>query len=460
MNQFNSWKRRLFRFCSGIVVLVGLLQTAAAADFLGIYRLAQGNDPTFAAARHAREAVEQRLPQAWANFLPTISATSADNRTLANTSFNYATPIDRTVRTWNWNVQMTHPLFHVQNYYAYIEAAATVEQAVAQYMQAEQDLILRAAQAYFDVVVAEDSIVVAEAKLKAMSEQQAIAARGFQFGTTALTDVHEARARVDLARSELVAARNERVAKRAELEKVIGESPRTLSALRPQIVAPRPQPDDEQAWVGQARENNPVVRAGQAALAATDSVVSKHRAEHLPTLDFTTTLGRNYSSGIYSMPTDYTTLGRTMTTGIQVTIPIFSGGGTSARVAEAIANRRKAEADLEAARRQAATDARQAFAGIASGLAQMEALASAIESGEVAVTGNQAGYRVGIRINSDVLNAEQQLYASKRDLTKARYDTLMQGLKLKAAAGALSEEDVLVINALLGPRFTDLGAGE
>lgn len=438
----------------GLLLVVAGLQAALAADFLEVYRLAQGNDPTFAAARETLAAVEQRLPQARAALLPTIVGTGNDKRTRTSSSFNSAEPLDRNLRTWDWSLKLTQPLFRAQNYFAYTEAESLVEQAVATFAQAEQDLILRSAQAYFDTVVAEESIAVAEAKLKAMGEQLAIASRGFELGAAAVTDVHESRARVDLARAELVAARNELVAKRAELDKVVGEAPRNLFALRAKVVAPRPQPDDEQEWVGQARENNPIVRAGRAAYAAAESTVNKSRSDHLPTLDFTSTLGRNYSSGT-SFPADYTTLGRAAETALQLTIPIFTGGVTNARVTEAIANRRKVLADLEAARRQAAADARQAFAGIASGLAQIEAYNSAVESGAVAVKGNQIGYRVGTRINIDVLNAEQQLYASKRDLTKARYDTLLQGLKLKAAAGVLGEEDVLTVNALLGPRAAE-----
>jgi outer membrane protein len=308
-------------------------------------------------------------------------------------------------------------------------------------------------------VVAEDGIAVADAQLRAMGEQLAIATRGFETGTTSVTDVHEAKSRVDLARSQRVTALNELEAKRSELEKVVGQVPDKLSVLRPSVVAPRPEPDDPQAWIGQAKESNPVVRAQRAALAATEATVDKNRAEHLPTLDLTASYGGNYSSGNLTIPADYTTLGKSRTVGIQLNVPIFSGGATDAKIAEALANRYKTRADLEAARRQAGSDARQAYAGIANGRAQIEALDSAVTSGQSAVKGNQAGYRLGIRINIDVLNAEQQLYTSLRDLTKARYDTLFQGLKLKAAAGVLSEEDLAAINGLLAPRPPDPKAG-
>lgn len=451
MKFFFFLRRRPFKVGTGGLLVVVGLQVALAADFLEIYRLAQGNDQIFAGARETLAALEQRLPQARAGLLPTIWGESNENRNQTSSSFSGADPLGRNIRSWDWTLKLTQPVFRAQSYFAYTEAESVVEQAVANFAQAEQELILRAAQAYFDVVVAEESISVAEAKLKAMGEQLAIASRGYELGTATVTDVHESRARVDLARADLVAARNELVAKRAELDKVVGDAPRTLFALRADVVAPRPQPDDERAWVDQARENNPAVQAGRAAYSAAESAVNKNRSDHLPTLEFSSSLGRNYVSGT-TFPNDYTTLGRSAITGVKLIIPVFAGGGTNSKVAEAIANCRKTLADLENTRRKAAADARQAFAAVANGLAQIEAMTSAVESGAVAVKGNQIGYRVGIRINVDVLNAEQQLYASKRDLTKVRYETLLQGLKLKAAAGVLGEEDVLAINALLGPR--------
>lgn len=438
----------------GLLLIAGS-RWAGAADLLDVYRLAQANDPTFEAARYTLEAQQQKLPQARAGLLPVVTTSGNDSRTRANTNFGDTPALVRDVRTWNWTLQLTQPLIRVQNIFAYSESESLVEQATAQFAQAEQDLILRVGQAYFDAVVAEDGIAVADAQLRAMGEQLAIATRGFEAGTTTVTDVHEARSRVDLARSQRVTALNELEAKRSELEKVVGQLPDKLSVLRPSVVTPKPEPDDPQAWIAQAKESNPVVRAQRAALAASESTVSKNRAEHLPTVDLTASYGGNSASGSVTTPVDYTTLAKSKTVGVQVNVPIFSGGATSAKVAEAVANRYKIRADLEAARRQAGSDARQAYAGIANGLAQIEALDSAVASGQSAVKGNQVGYRLGIRINIDVLNAQQQLYASQRDLTKARYDTLLHGLKLKAAAGVLSEADVSAINGLLGPRPLD-----
>jgi outer membrane protein len=443
---------RFYRPISCAVValaLAGISLPARSEDLLEIYRLAQGNDPTFEAARHAFEAAQEKIPQARAGLFPVLNLNGNDNATVASSKFTNTPVVDRDVHAWTWTLQLTQPLIRAQNVYAYRESKSLVEQARAQYSQAEQDLILRVTQAYFDVLVAQESIEVADAQVKATGEQLALAQRGFGAGTNAVTDVHEAKSRSDLARAQRIAAQNELEAKHAELEKVVGQPSNTLAALQLAVVVPKPQPDDAKAWIEQARENNPAVLAPKAAVQAAEAEVSKNRADYLPTLDMVASYGKNYSSGNTGTPSDFATRANSSQAGVQLTIPLFAGGTTNSRVTEAIANKNKAAAELEVARRQSGTDAKQAYAAIVNGLAQIEALDSAVESSKSAVNGNQIGYKLGIHMNIDVLNAEQQLYTAQRDLLKARYDTLFQGFKLKAAAGVLTETDVLEINRLL-----------
>ncbi len=325
-----------------------------------------------------------------------------------------------------------------------------VDAAQAEFAQAEQDMILRVAQAYFDALVAQETVTTAEAQLQAMQEQEVVAKRGFELGTVSITDSDEARSKAEQARAQLIAARNELETKLTEIEKLTGKPVEVLAGLKPAVVAPKPEPSDVTQWVEQAKDNNPLVRAQFSSLRAAGYTVTKAKAENFWTLDFVGSYGTNYSSGSVSVPSGYESRVKSNVAGIQFTMPIFAGGLNSSHMREAVANQSKLSAQLEEARRKAGADAKQAYAGIVNGVSQTEALQSAVESGESSVKGNQAGYKLGLRINSDVLNAQQQLFVSKRDLAKARYDTLFAGLKLKAAAGVLSEADVKVINGLLG----------
>jgi len=224
---------------------------------------------------------------------------------------------------------------------------------------------------------------------------------------------------------------------------------KSLSPLNISARLPEPIPLDSREWMNQARTNHPTVHAQVAALAAAKQEINKNRSDHLPTLDFVASYGSNWSSHSLTTPNDFSTRGKQNQVGLQLTIPIFAGGATNAKVTEAIANWNKAQADLEAASRQASNDAQHAYAGVTNGLAQIDALNVAVESGRSALKGNRAGYKLGIRINVDVLNAEQQLFTAQRDLSKARYETLLQGLKLKEAAGTLTDMDVESVNAML-----------
>ena len=423
--------------------------SAQAADLYQIYRLAQTNDPTFESARYGFAAAQQKIPQARAGLLPVVNLTGNDTQNSASSEFTNVPTVNRDVHSWAWTLQLTQPLIRTQNIYAYNESEMLVEQAHAQLNLAEQDLILRVTQAYFDVLVVQESIEVADTQVKAAEEQLALAKRGYEAGANAITDVHEAKSRADLARSQRIAAVNELEARHAELEKIVGQETRALAALQPAVVMPKPQPDNARDWIDHARENNPAVLAPKAALGASQAAVRKNRAEYAPTLDLVASHGKNYSSGNASTPSDFETRSDSTQVGLQFTVPLFAGGGTNSRVTEAIANVGRAAAELEVARRKAGTDARQAYSAIVNGLAQIEALESAVESSTSAVKGNQVGYKLGIHMNIDVLNAEQQLFTAQRDLVKARYDTLLQGLKLKAAAGILGEADVVSVNQLL-----------
>lgn len=431
------------------LALAGLACTAQAETLGEAYRRALKQDPMFDSARYALEAAQEKLPQARAGLLPTVNAGFNASSQKGDASFSDAPYMARDARTRGWSLQLNQPLFRLANWIAYDQADAQIRQADAQFSQAQQDIVLRVAQVYFDMLVAEESLSVAETQLNAVEQQLGLAKRNFDVGVSTITDTYEAKSRFDLATSQRIAAVNDLVNKRAEYERVTGEEPIDLLELRSDVSLPKPTPADLSSWLTAAREQNPLVRVQLAAQEVAKKEIAKNRSGHAPTLDMTASYGRNYSSGSLTSPADIDTRARSTQVGVQFNIPIYSGGGTESKVREAASNYYKARADWETARRQAATSAKQAFTAFDSGQSQIDALQSAVESSRSSVEANKVGYRIGTRINIDVLNAEQQLASAQRDLVKTRYETLMQGLRLKASAGLLVEQDVYQIDALM-----------
>ncbi|MCX7170636.1 MAG: TolC family outer membrane protein [Proteobacteria bacterium] len=426
--------------------------SAEAIDLLGAYRDAIGYDAQINSARAALSAGREKMPQGRAGLLPAVSLA-------ANTAWN---DIDYKARTeppgenkvkYNsncWSVSLSQPLFRWQNWESYKQSELAVVQAEAQYELARQDLALRLAQAYFDVLLAEETLASAQAQKTAIAEQLASAKRNFEVGTATITDTHEAQARFDLTTAQEIAAGNDLQVRRESLHTIIGKDAAALKKLRGGVQIASPQPDDINQWVASAESNNLTVQLGRAGLEIAGREIQKQRAGHYPTLDLVASRGR-------SSLTDTLSVGRTLPgsdtdvsiIGLQLAIPLFAGGSIASRDREAAALREKASADLDNARRSAALSARQAYLGVTSGLSQVKALEQAMISSQSALDSNKLGYEVGVRINIDVLNAQQQLYSTRRDLAKARLDTLIAQLKLKAAAGALNEADINAVNGLL-----------
>lgn len=435
-------------------VVLGAIASAAswsvsADSLLDVYRKAQARDPAYRGAGYVLQAARERVPQARAALLPAVNLVGSNGQQSGQASFSEAPYVDRNVRSHSWNLQLTQPLWRAASWAGLSQAEYQKELAEAQFRQAEQELILRSAQVYLDVLVAQEAERVARQQVAAVAQQLGLAQRNFEVGAGTVTDMHEAQSRLDLARAQAVAALNELDNKRAEMDRMVGEPVSSLTSLRDTSRPPGLQPATLQAWTDSAREQSLQVRIAQAALDVADREITKSRAAYSPSLDFTAGYGSNFSSGSISSPADIMTRTRAGQVGLSLSIPLFAGGGTQARVREAVALKDKAKEDLEAARRLAITQARQAFSGFTNGAAQVEALESAIRSSKSSVDANKIGFRIGTRINIDVLNAEQQLSAARRDWHKARAETLMQGLRLKAANATLDETDLLAINDLL-----------
>ena len=419
---------------------------AAAADLEQIYREALAYDAALAAARASAEAGREKLPQGRAGLLPSLNLTGNTNWNDSTAHLATGNPSGR-YNSNGWQVQLTQPLFRWQNWVQYKQGEMQAALADAQYQLAVQDLTLRASQAYFDVLGAQDVLAAAQALNEANTQQLALAKKSFEVGTVTITDVHEAQSRADLSSAQVIAAESDLAVKRHALLVLTGKEPDSLKGLRKGVALSRPDPTDIQSWVAAAEASNLSVQANQLVSEIATREVERNRAGHLPTVDMVASRGNTATSNPLGNFSAYNT--DSTVVGLQLAVPLFQGGATNSRVREASALREKAVSDLDNARRTAAQSARQAYLGVTSGLAQVKAFEAAQVSSRSALDANQLGYEVGVRINIDVLNAQSQLFDTQQKLAKARYDTLMAQLKLKAAAGTLGDEDIKAINALL-----------
>ncbi|NMM38162.1 MAG: TolC family outer membrane protein [Glaciimonas sp.] len=405
-----------------------------ADDLLKTYQQALVNDAQYASARAALSAGQEKLPQARAGLLPSVGLSGGTSRTEFENRQNFSGS--------SYSLALSQPLFRWANWQQYEQGKLLVALSETQFAQTRQDLILRVAQAYFDVLAAQDTIGFVQAQKTAISEQLASAKQNFEVGTATITDSYEAQARYDLAVAQEYAAQSDLEIKRAALQQIIGSTPGDLAKLKTGVTLSPPQPAQIDSWVNSAEQQNTSVMGSLIGLEIAQRDISKNRAGHYPTVDLIASRNHGNQSG-------NNLAGDTNTIGVQWNIPLFAGFSVTSRVREAIALEDKARFDLETARRNAAQGARQSYLGVTSGMAQVNALEAAEISSLSALDANKLGYQVGVRINIDVLNAQQQLFSTRRDLAKARYDTIVNGLRLKSAAGILQEQDLLLVNGLL-----------
>ncbi len=424
---------------------------AQAADLLDIYRSAQSNDPVYAAARATQQAGQEKLPQGRSLLLPSVNLSANSTMNDQTTQYRGAFPIPGASGNHRYNsngygVTLVQPLLRQQNWLAYSEAQLQVAQTDAQFRVAEQDLVLRAAQAYFDVLIAQDSVQLSEAQKTAISEQLAQARRNFEVGSATITDTHEAQARHDLTSAQQIAAQNNLEIKRSALQQLINAQPHELRPLGSQFKLEAPQPADMEKWVNDAQLNSPQLAIAQAGVELAEKEVARNRGGHYPTVDLVANYSKNSANGsTFGVGSDSTN----KSVGVQLNLPLFQGGAVNSKWREAEANSERARQELENARRNVALQTRQAYLGVVSGIAQVKALQQALTSSESVLEASRLGQEVGVRTNLDVLNAQQQLYSTRRDLYQAEYSYLLSQLRLKAAVGSLDEADLVKVNQSL-----------
>ena len=433
----------------------GLLSTPVwSQSLIDLYNMAKGYDAAFQSAKPLYEANRYRADQGLAQIMPTVGMGLTATR--SQVDFRYDTPTDgNPYKRWfiqnNATLTASQPMYRPANLAVYRQSAKQLSQAYAQLTVAEQDLLIRVSQAYFDVLASQDSLNFVRAQKIAVSEQLASAKRNFEVGTATITDTREAQARYDLVIAQEIAADNDLRVKRLALDTIVGiknAAPKPLNAgtaLTPTL------PQDVEEWVKQSESSHPSVLNAQLAMDIAQLEIERARAGHKPTVDLvgsyagTRNLGGTPTSGLLSFNSHVVS----PTLQVVMNVPLFAGFATENRYKETVQLEDKARQDLELARRNVAQATRTAYFGVVSGLGQVKALEAAESSSQVALDANKLGYSVGVRINIDVLNSQSQLFQTKRDLAKARYDVLVGSLKLRQASGLLKEDDLQGVNAML-----------
>lgn len=433
----------------GLVVfaLAAMSSTARAQSLQTLLEAAQSYDATYLAAKAQFEANLAQAQQANARVLPSVGL-AAD--AFINRRDSSVQTLDDTFNNQTIRLAANYPLYRPGNQLEVEQAQRALQAAEAQLQAAEQDLIVRLSQAYFDVLAAEDTLTFVRAQKAAVSEQLAAAQRNFEVGTATITDTREAQARFDLVLAQEVAAENDLRVKKLALDQLVGKSGTQPWRLPTPLTLPALTPDDVSAWVAQATQQHPSVRAAQAAFEIAQLEVRKAQAAKGPTLDAVAQYQFARSPSSVPGATGYVR-NHTASIGVQFNLPLYTGGALENRIKETVALAEKARNDVEGAQRAVSQATRVAFFGVQSGLGQVRALEAAEASSQSALEANQLGYQVGVRINIDVLNAQSQLYQTKAQLAKARYDVLVGNLRLRQAAGVLKAEDIQPINALLQP---------
>jgi outer membrane protein len=421
---------------------------ATADDLISVYREGLQSDPVFAAARSSYEASKEKLPQGRALFLPNVNVTAGANVNDADYKyFNFqgATPPAAAGNVkwpgWSAGLNLTQPILHLQNNAVLNQAEILVAQAQSQLAFAGQDLMIRVAQTYFDVLLGEYELETVKAQKVATAEQLAQAKRNFQVGTATITDTYDAQARYDLQVAAEITASNDIEVRRSALQQIIGRAPGPLAKPQGQgqITLSLPEPNDMEAWVQAAYANSLQVQIGKANLDIAIKEVDRNRAANYPTIDAVASATYNTQNA------SQLGVGQTLsqaTIGLQLNYPLYQGGAITSRVREAIANKSKAEQDYENARRTVAQTVRQSFLQVRTGLAEIGALRQAVASNQLSVDATKLGQEVGVRTQVDVLNALGLLYTAQRDLYRAYYTTIVSQLKLKQAVGRLTPIDL------------------
>ncbi len=435
--------REMNRFLTllALLILPGLAPVYAL-DLIQIYDLGLQNDPQLQVMRAERDAVRESRPQALAQLRPAISVGGDVTRTYSqvksSSSTTYSTysaggsTSDKTVISLNLN----QPLYRRDYWIQLQQSDNQIAQAEANYEAERQNLIMRVAQAYFDVLAAQDTLGFAHAEKKAIRRQLEQAQQRFDVGLIAITSVHEAQAAYDKARADEIQAENELDDAWEALHEIIGDSEKVLARLTAELPLSMPVPDSIDQWSERALQQNPKLVALRSATIVARQNIELQRAGHYPTLALVGSHSLSRSNAERATDSD------TSSIGLQLNVPLYLGGGVTSRTRQARFDFEKAQQNLDRERRAVKRQVRDAYRGVVSSISRVKALKATTVSAKSALEATEAGFEVGTRTMVDVLTEQRNLYRARRDYSYVRYDYILNGLRLKQAAGSLSRTDL------------------
>ncbi len=429
-----------------------LANNAQAQRLLEMYDAARAYDASYQSARSQAESTVFKAEQSRALNRATVNATGSLAMVRSDTPASPTTTVTSTVQQ-SLGLTAQQSLFNRGNDATISQAERGIELARAQLLAVEQDLIVRVAQAYFDVLTSTDALSTVQTGKKAIAEQLASAKRNFEVGTATITDTREAQARFDLATAQELAAENDLNVKRLALESVVGRVGLNPKPMAVPVLLPTLMPANVEEWVTQADSVSPQLQQLRIAREVAKLETQKARTGNLPTVGLSASMTDAHTRLSYqtrtASPPSLSGTGLTTNIALQFNMPLYTGDSVQNRIKETLVLEDKAQSDLEAARRSVAQGTRSAFFGVRSLRAQVTALEAAESSSQLALEATQLGYKVGVRVNLDVLNSQTQLFQAQRDLAKARYDVVVNSLKLRQASGQLQPQDVNAVDALL-----------
>lgn len=427
------------------------LTSAKATSLIDIYNQALANDPTLASALNANRAAQEIIEQGKALYRPTVDLIGGATATRSSIKFNNVTSNfprlagSASFEGYNYSLEARQPIYRKQNLVQIDQSFTQVSIADKQYHLSQQNLILRVTQAYFNVLIAQDNIDLIKAQKTAILNQLEQAKIFFEVGTATITDVNEAQARFDLIVAQEIAAVNSYEIAQHEIEQITGELPPELATVKSDFKVTQ-STLNMQNLLDIAYQNNLNIAIEQENLKLAEQNVAFNKAAHLPVVDAVANYTDNYTNGgLNGFGNEF----KSTNIGLQFQIPLYQGGLISSRVRQAILDLQRAKDDVQIVRRQTDLDTQRALLNLNSNIAQIKALEQALISSQSQLDSTKLGYEVGVRINIDVLNAQQQLFSAKRDLLQARYNYLVNSIRLKTATGLVSEVDLVEINSQL-----------